>query len=370
MAPPALSVPTGRQSVLAAQNASAQASMEMNAAPRSPVAPGVQVNARDPNAFTEPNQAPGTIQPVVQPIMPPMVMGPPPGARPYQGPALPMGQPVMAVQAPPARCCPVPPGFANAFTQPAISQPIPADMGHDPSNTDNAFQSVSAASLAVPPGPVCGGPCAMPPAYPVAYPLPVPVAMAPGVNPGPVPPGMMLPGRVPGSFTPVPPNGAGLMAANPGLAPVRVTPEQMAQVAPIPVTTPAHASAVIQTSANLALPGATLVPSETVSLPEVVALLNDSLYPSQREWAADRLARFDWRVHPQIVECLLLGVRTDPAPMVRIACIHSLGALHAGTTYVVQTLQEVVTNDRDPRVRQEAEQTIAAFMAGTPQRQR
>ncbi len=96
-----------------------------------------------------------------------------------------------------------------------------------------------------------------------------------------------------------------------------------------------------------------------------MGVLSDSLYPSQREWAADRLTHYEWRVHPQVVECLLQAARSDPAPLVRVGCIRSLGRLKASTTFVAKTLQEIKETDKDARVRKEAEHVLKSFAPGS-----
>src|SRR5262249_21625987 len=110
---------------------------------------------------------------------------------------------------------------------------------------------------------------------------------------------------------------------------------------PMPVRTPA---------APALAPGAR-------STPQLMAILKDSLYPSQRENAADTLAGRDWRAQPQIVDALVKAAKEDPAPVVRAECFRSLGRMGANTPAVVAAC-EARQNDEDPRVRKEAEQTL------------
>jgi HEAT repeats len=93
--------------------------------------------------------------------------------------------------------------------------------------------------------------------------------------------------------------------------------------------------------------------------------LKDSLYPSQREWAVEGLATFDWHAHPEIVQALVLAAHDDPAATVRAACIRSLAKMNVNTLPVVEMVRQM-RNDVDPRVRQEADQALAALGAGTP----
>jgi hypothetical protein len=306
-----------------------------------------------------------------QPGMPPQQgMMPPPGPPMQPGMMPPRGVPMMGPMLPaqqPCQHCPIPCGAANAFTQAGNPRPIPADMGRDPSNTDNAFQSIANATLAVPPGccpcdPHCAPNC-MAGGYgygPMVPPGP-PMAMGPGGYYLPPPPPMQYGG--PGPMFAVPP-GQPVMP-NVAMAPVRGAEQQaLAQAAPpAPPAHPGYPGPVVPVGAKVAA-GTNPAPlPEEASVPELLSLLSDSLYPSQREWAADRLTRFDWRYTPQIVEGLLLAARDDPAPLVRVACVRSLVTMKAGTTYVVLALQEM-KHDKDERVRREAEQALNTFVPG------
>jgi len=282
-------------------------------------------------------------------MMPPPGMQPQPGMMPPQAgmmppPCGPMMCPMPPPPAPSCKC-PVPCGFANAFTQAGNARPIPADMGRDSGNSDNAFQSVSNATLAVPPS------CCPPGGYgPGGY------GPGPMYPPGPMQPGMMGP-MGPGA-PPLPPG------VNAALAPVRGSEGvALAQASMGQPYQPEAANSVVQVGAMVAAGNATPGLPEGATVPELLSMLSDSLYPSQREWAADRLTQYDWRYTPQIVESLLLAARNDPAPLVRVACIRSLIHLKAGTTYVVLALQEM-KRDKDERVRQEATLALGAFVPG------
>ena len=67
--------------------------------------------------------------------------------------------------------------------------------------------------------------------------------------------------------------------------------------------------------------------------------MHESLYPSQREWAADRLASFDWRRQPQAVELLIERAKQDAAPSVRVECIRSLGRMTSDAPGVVEAVR-------------------------------
>src|SRR5262249_28899724 len=93
-----------------------------------------------------------------------------------------------------------------------------------------------------------------------------------------------------------------------------------------------------------------------------MAVLRDSLLPTQRADAAEALAQHDWHKEPQVVDALLKAAKEDPAPLVRAECVRSLGRLGVNTVPVVATC-EALKNDQnqDPRVRREAEQALFAL---------
>jgi hypothetical protein len=86
--------------------------------------------------------------------------------------------------------------------------------------------------------------------------------------------------------------------------------------------------------------------------------LHDSIYPSQREWAAETLSKIDWRMHPQVFDALLTGAREDPAPTVRSCCVRCLSSMNVNSSVLAMTLQGL-KNDSDPRVRTEVDQALA-----------
>jgi hypothetical protein len=101
------------------------------------------------------------------------------------------------------------------------------------------------------------------------------------------------------------------------------------------------------------------------SLPQLLATLHDSLYPSQREWAAERLASFDWRRQQGILDALLASVRDDPAPMVRAESVRSLGRMKADTLAVVAAVR-ALRSDTDPAVRKEADEALLHLTGEKP----
>jgi hypothetical protein len=95
---------------------------------------------------------------------------------------------------------------------------------------------------------------------------------------------------------------------------------------------------------------------ETASVPQLLAMLKEAMYPSQREMAADRLGSTDYRKEQPIVDALVLGAREDPAATVRAACLRALTHMKAEGPAVEAAVREL-KNDRDERVRREAEQS-------------
>jgi hypothetical protein len=91
--------------------------------------------------------------------------------------------------------------------------------------------------------------------------------------------------------------------------------------------------------------------------------LRDSLYPSQREWAAESMAAVDWRSHPQIVQALTMAAKEDPAPTVRASCVRCLATMKVNTPPVITVVRGLKT-DSDPRVRQAAERASSILAAG------
>ncbi|HVS39143.1 MAG TPA: HEAT repeat domain-containing protein [Gemmataceae bacterium] len=98
------------------------------------------------------------------------------------------------------------------------------------------------------------------------------------------------------------------------------------------------------------------------SLPQVAGVLKDSLYPSQREWAAETLASMDWHHQPEIVDMLVAGAKADPAPGVRAECLHSLAKMQADTVPAVEAAK-ALQSDANDEVRQAAVEAYKALTA-------
>jgi hypothetical protein len=95
----------------------------------------------------------------------------------------------------------------------------------------------------------------------------------------------------------------------------------------------------------------------TQQVEQLIKVLRESPYPAQREWAAQSLTSFEWRVHPQIVPALIQSASQDPAASVRAGCVYCLGRMNAAVEPVFGTLH-AMRNDIDPRVRAEVEQAF------------
>ncbi len=101
------------------------------------------------------------------------------------------------------------------------------------------------------------------------------------------------------------------------------------------------------------------------NIPEMLGLLRDSLYPSQREWAVENLAPLDWRMHPDVVQALVTAAREDPAATVRASSVRALARMNANSITVVSAVQALQA-DSDPRVRHEVERALTILTAGVP----
>jgi len=98
-------------------------------------------------------------------------------------------------------------------------------------------------------------------------------------------------------------------------------------------------------------------PSITQQVEQLIKVMRESPYPAQREWAAQSLTSFEWRMHPQIVPALIQSASQDPAASVRAGCVNCLGRMGAAVEPVFGVLH-AMRNDIDPRVRQEVEQAL------------
>jgi hypothetical protein len=112
-----------------------------------------------------------------------------------------------------------------------------------------------------------------------------------------------------------------------------------------------------------AAPPVYLPPEATVNVPQMLAVLRDSIYPSQRQGAIEQLSQLDWKAHPEVVQGLVTAAREDPAPMVRADCVRGLVRMKANPLAVGAVL-EALKADPDQSVRQEVEQAIPILGGG------
>jgi hypothetical protein len=243
----------------------------------------------------------------------PMPMAPPPMRMMAPGPPMP----------PPMVDSGVPSGMGNAFTMTGTRRPIPADFGPTPQEPNGFGDAV---------------PYMPSPARPVMVPR------SPMLPPS---PGML--GTLQPPMPPMPNSGAA------GGSPVAGLNRQDAYstrvINPLMTVPPTQVAAA---------PVASPAPPAPANVPQMLATLKDSLYPSQREWAAEQLSELNVRGQPQVVQSLTKYAKEDPAATVRAACVHALAHMKANTTEVTAVVQEL-KNDRDPRVRQEADEALNAI---------
>src|SRR5262249_24062294 len=115
-----------------------------------------------------------------------------------------------------------------------------------------------------------------------------------------------------------------------------------------------------QTQFNPAMDRRTVAHTQAVNQAEMGQLfqvLKQSLYPAQREWAANNLSTYDPRQHPEVVAVLLDCAKQDPAATVRASCVYSVSRMGVTSEAIVGTLQSL-RQDGDARVRQEVEQAL------------
>jgi hypothetical protein len=93
---------------------------------------------------------------------------------------------------------------------------------------------------------------------------------------------------------------------------------------------------------------------------QMLATLHGSMLPSERERAVVMLSQCNWHAEPEAVAAIVNAAKSDPAPAVRVSCVRALARMKVATMPVYETLQELKT-DKDIRVRQEAEQTLATM---------
>lgn len=243
------------------------------------------------------------------------------------------GMPMPAPGMPPS--LPAPPALvdtdpSNAFTtvvkEPAHSKSVPSEQA-------NAFDG----TRPTPPMQPYQMPQGMPPMPPRGYAgmPPMPPGVMPAYGQAPPPPGVMLagyprPGMVPAGYP------------NPNMMPAGyVNPNMMPARAPMmaPPAGPPVADAQ-----------------------QLLLVLRSSLFPSNREWAAEQLGATGG--NPVVVEMLLQSAKNDPAPTVREACVRNLGKMNANTPNVVEALTALQKDENDS-VRNEVTRTLSKLQTAS-----
>ena len=96
---------------------------------------------------------------------------------------------------------------------------------------------------------------------------------------------------------------------------------------------------------------------EAHSIRVMMVQLKESLYPSQREWAAEGLTSANWKVHPEVVEALCAAALEDPAPSVRARCAQSLAAMKVRSETALGVIHKLQA-DKDESVRAQADEAF------------
>jgi hypothetical protein len=283
----------------------------------------------------------------------------------------------------------IPPTGAEAMPDEASPMRGPGRVVSLPANEGNAFWSPPEPPKRNPNTPEGNENQLQPPQVPLriapgyAGPLPPPGPTQPGVTMMPSPPdtgvpdamgnAFTLPGTrrpIPADFGPTPqePNGFDPMvrmgAGSPPQAysmgmPAMPRPP-MANTMAMGPRMPMGMNPLMSVPATPVAPGVAVAAARPTGVPQLLAKLKDSLYPSERETAAEQLSEMNGRPQPQVVESLMKSARSDPAATVRVACVHALTHMKANPPEVAKLARDL-KSDRDPRVRQEAEETLNAL---------
>ncbi|MFL5240489.1 MAG: HEAT repeat domain-containing protein [Gemmataceae bacterium] len=105
--------------------------------------------------------------------------------------------------------------------------------------------------------------------------------------------------------------------------------------------------------------------SDKDKIKQWMAVLKESIYPSQREWAAEQLSACDWHKSLEVVPELLKAAKEDSAATVRAGCIRCLARMNVNTVPTVLAIQ-AMKKDADPRVQTEAEQALSILAPDLP----
>lgn len=209
--------------------------------------------------------------------------------------------------------------------------------------------------------------------------LPVPMVTIPDARRAPEAPVLPLPvlpqapqlkaPAMTNAFTPAP---SGVVAGSGNAFSVPVTQASpMTTVAasrPVPQSTSSPVTQVVYqpgTDRRLVVAQAPVSASTGQESKQLMATLRDSLYPSQRELAAEKLCTVNWQSNPEVVGALVTAAREDPAATVRAGCVRCLVKMKVNTPTVVATIQ-ALKSDPDLRVRQEVDRATSIMTSGQP----
>ena len=249
---------------------------------------------------------------------------------------------------------------ANAFWSP----PEPPAPSKEPKPKFNAFDRDENSP------PPQGGPPRMVAGYtgPLPPPGPMPRVRQTGSLMMPSRPDMGVPDALGNAFTlpgtrrPIPADFGGTPQEPNGFDPA----VQMGQGSPPQGYSMAMSRPPMAVNPFMNVPATPVAPNQVVAaarpaaVPQLLGTLKDSLYPSERESAAEQLSELSWRGQPQVVAGLMKSAHDDPAATVRAACVHALAHMKVGTTEAMAVVRGL-KSDRDPRVRQEAEEALNAL---------
>jgi hypothetical protein len=257
----------------------------------------------------------------------------------------------------------VPETEANAFSSPRPAAPPPPMMVNAFAGSQQPPAGYLPSAPPAPPTPTFGPPPA-PPSYALMPRSPYSMPMRPAGMDAATPAGLA------NAFTPAenarpipadfgPPQYAANCFSDPGMSGGGYAAPAMRPGRPVPPPVPGYFPPMAPRNYGQALAEAGAAPTA----PQLVATLRGALLPSQREWAADRLAGIDWRTNPQVVDALLTAAHDDPAATVRAGCVRSLAKMKVNTVPAVAVV-EGLKRDQDPRVRLEAEEALSVLGGG------
>src|SRR5262249_21504339 len=105
--------------------------------------------------------------------------------------------------------------------------------------------------------------------------------------------------------------------------------QAMAYSAMVQASMPQMPAADLQNSA--AMPGVGHYAGQVKDASQLLTVLHESAYPSQREWAVENLGEVNGPRDANVVSELVNAAHDDPAPTVRVACVRSLVKMNANT---------------------------------------